>query len=410
MKKQIITLSLIILTTISGIAQQSTLTRTLVNRKYGFGYPSLTKKDKMGYPLIEALTIPAIYDETTNATFAEEYENLVGVKLNGKWGYIDPTGATKIPFKYDEAGYFHEGLAPVIVGGKCGFINKTGTLVIPMKYDYASSFTDGLAYVELSGKIGFINKTGTAVVPIKYDKQTDEAYKRCYHCGGAMNSFQNGKAVVTLGGKCGTVDAKGTFTECKDEALETITFKGIAKKNNPSAFIKGSCQTNQDIRTIKINGKEHNDIQIGYTNQEMFCFLSGVKTGEHFTIDIVHAKGCTYTLKQPNGMELDPGQENLLYQAPKPVNTDALGVETTIFKGTVNKHMLVTFLAGGLHDIKKVILNDDDISAKLYPSTRLIVNLGLYKYHIGDKITIKVEHVKGTTIKLGDPSGIDLDK
>src|ERR1700679_1273176 len=80
MKKQYILLCLIVLNSLMSIAQQSTLTKTLVNRKYGFGYPSLTKKDKMGYPLIEALTIPAIYDDATNATFAEEYENLVGVK------------------------------------------------------------------------------------------------------------------------------------------------------------------------------------------------------------------------------------------------------------------------------------------------------------------------------------------
>ena len=410
MNKHYIILSLVILSTLSSIAQQSTLTRTMVNRKYGFGYPSLTKKDKMGYPLIEALTIPAIYDESTNVTFSEEYENLVGVKLNGKWGYIDPTGATKIAFKYDEAGYFHEGIAPVIIGGKCGFINKTGTLVIPMKYDYASSFTEGLAYVELGDKIGFINKAGTAVIPIKYDKQTDDVYKRCYHCGGAMNIFKNGKAVVALNGQCGTVDAKGTFTECKDEALETITLTGVAKKTNPSIWIKGSCQTNQDIRSISINGKPHNDIKTNYDNQTMFCFMNGLKAGDKFTIQIIHAVGCTYLFKQPDGVELDAGQDNLMYKAPAPVNTDALGVETTTFNGTVNAHSLVTFLASGLHDIKKIILNDNDISSKLYPSTRLIVNLGLYKFKRGDHITIKVVHVKGTTIKLGDPSGVDLDK
>ena len=58
----------------------------------------------------------------------------------------------------------------------------------------------------------------------------------------------------------------------------------------------------------------------------------------------------------------------------------------------------------------EIILNDDDISSKLYPSKKLIVNLGLYKFKRGDQITIKVVHVKGTTIKLGDPSGVDLEK
>jgi len=403
MKMKIIILSLAVLSVLSAMAQ-STLTATLVNRKYGFGYPSLTKKDKMGYPLIEALVIPAKYDETTNITFSEEYESLVGVKLDGKWGYIDATGATKIPFKFDEAGYFHEGLAPVILNGKCGFINKSGTIVIPYKYDYATSFTDGISYVELGGKIGFINKTGTAVVPIKYDKQTDEAYKRCYHCGGAMNSFKDGKAVVVLNGKCGTIDTKGTFTECKDEELETITFTGVATKDHPSAWIKGSCKTNQDIRTITVNDKPRNDISINYDNQTMFCYLSGIKAGDPISIKLIHAKGCTYTLTQPDGITLGAGQANVVEHEAKRAPE---GLDSTTFSGTITGAMLIVQSSAGAHDIKKITLNGTDISRQLMSSQRQLINFAKFNLKKGQKLTVKIWHVQGTTVKMMDPKGIE---
>ena len=392
MKKYFIILSVAMLCTLICFAQQSTLTRTMVNGKYGFGYPSTFKKDKMGYPLVETLVIPARYDESTNVTFTEEYENLVGVKFNGKWGYIDATGATKIPFKYDEAGYFHEGLAPVIVAGKCGFVNKTGTLVIPMKYDYATSFADGVAYVELGGKIGFINKTGVAIVPIKYDKQTDEAYKRCYHCGGDMNSFKEGKAVVVLAGKCGVVDAKGGFTECKDESLETITFKGTAKKDNPTAWIKGSCATNQDIRKILINDKEHNDIQIGFTNQEMFAYLSGIKSGGRFTIQIVHAKGCTYTLTRPDGMELDPGQANVQEKEVK----RGPALDSVTFSGISNGGETVTIMGNYIQSISVNELDQTLVNSciRQQGGDMQIINVKKLNIKKGDKLSIKVSYAK----------------
>ena len=41
------------------------------------------------------------------------YEGLAAVKQNGKWGYIDETGKTVIPFQYDLALQFSEGKAVV---------------------------------------------------------------------------------------------------------------------------------------------------------------------------------------------------------------------------------------------------------------------------------------------------------
>jgi hypothetical protein len=45
--------------------------------------------------------------------------------------------------------------------GRCGFINDEGRLVIPFIYEDARRFSEGLAAVKIDGKWGYIDKTGT---------------------------------------------------------------------------------------------------------------------------------------------------------------------------------------------------------------------------------------------------------
>jgi hypothetical protein len=132
---------------------------------------------------------PVKYDGTD--TFSE---GLARVRLNWKYGFIDPTGKEVISLKYDEADSFSKGLARVCLNGKFGFIDLTGKEVISLKYDKADSFSDGLARVCLNGKCGFIDPTGKAVIPFKYDK---------------ADSFSEGLARVRLNWKYGFVDPTG---------------------------------------------------------------------------------------------------------------------------------------------------------------------------------------------------------
>ena len=53
--------------------------------------------------------------------------------------------------------------------GRYGFIDQTGAEVIPFKYDYVFNFSNGLAMIQLYGKWGYIDKTGTEVITCKYD-------------------------------------------------------------------------------------------------------------------------------------------------------------------------------------------------------------------------------------------------
>ena len=110
-----------------------------------------------------------------NKSEAPEVSNEAGTLIpildsaTDKFGFIDQNGTEVIPYKYDSAGVFFEGLAPVELNDKWGYIDQNGTEVIPYKYDWAGVFFEGLARVELNDKYGFIDKNGTEVTPYKYD-------------------------------------------------------------------------------------------------------------------------------------------------------------------------------------------------------------------------------------------------
>ena len=57
-----------------------------------------------------------------------------------------------IPFRYDNARWFSEGLAAVKQNDTWGFVDKSGNVVIPFKYDDAYSFKNGVVEVMYNGR------------------------------------------------------------------------------------------------------------------------------------------------------------------------------------------------------------------------------------------------------------------
>jgi hypothetical protein len=111
-------------------------------------------------------------------------EGLAEVHLENKYGYIDNTGAVKIPLKYDKLGSWGEGLISAsldgtvdgegwlrTVTGGYGFLDKTGKAVISHTLEDASYFSDGLAAAKKDGKWGYIDKTGKWVIEPQFDNQ-----------------------------------------------------------------------------------------------------------------------------------------------------------------------------------------------------------------------------------------------
>ena len=155
------------------------------------------------------IIIPFIYDS------AEDFSEGVAAVSKGEYeknkhGFIDKTGKTVIPFNYDYAGNFSEGLATILKGsqetGKYGIIDKNGKTIVAPKYDgYIAEFSEGLATVlNKSDVYGFIDRTGKLVIPYKYHAEYD----------GSSSPFSNGKAYVTdkQGAYC--INKKGTKVKC----------------------------------------------------------------------------------------------------------------------------------------------------------------------------------------------------
>ena len=121
-------------------------------------------------------------------------EGLRPFMVNGKYGYIDPTGNMVVEPQFDRAWAFYEGLAVVEMNEKRGYINTSGKIVIKPQYSGVSDFAEGLAAVRYNGKDGFIDKKGNWVISPQYD----DAY-----------SFSEGLACVEKRGKSGYINKKG---------------------------------------------------------------------------------------------------------------------------------------------------------------------------------------------------------
>jgi len=97
-------------------------------------------------------------------------EGLASVR-DGDWGasckhgYIDTEGKLVIPYTFHEAADFSEGFAFVEMGEKYGYIDRNGTLVVGCQYSHADHFSEGLAAVEKDNLWGYIDTSGEMVIP-----------------------------------------------------------------------------------------------------------------------------------------------------------------------------------------------------------------------------------------------------
>lgn len=116
--------------------------------------------------LAALLLLAACADPQPEPTVAPEATDayLFPITQDGKWGYIDVSGAVVIAPQYDLAWDFSEGLALARQGSQYGYIDKTGAWVIAPQYTDAWYFSEGLAPVETSDGWVYIDRSGTVVV------------------------------------------------------------------------------------------------------------------------------------------------------------------------------------------------------------------------------------------------------
>ena len=171
-----------------------------INKKWGF-------VDGTGKEII-----PFKYDMAVKFS-----EGLAAVKLKEKWGFIDTTGKEVIPFKFWRTGSFSEGLAAArYVYGGSGFIDKTGKEVIPFEFQWVGNFSEGLAAVQRNNKWGFIDKMGKLVIPLNYKN---------------VGKFSEGLAAVQCNNKWGAIDKNGTMVvSCIYGNMHNAFIAGITEK------------------------------------------------------------------------------------------------------------------------------------------------------------------------------------
>jgi hypothetical protein len=190
------------------VQSQSIRKRPLKKKTCGDLWP-VVKDKKCGYiDKTGRLIIPFKFDGADDFS-----EGLAGVRIDGKSGYIDETGKFVISPPSLSGFPFSSGMALVVIRDfekdhlhmrKLGYINRSGKLVIQRKEAWDSKslhisykelfFSEGLVSVEQNGKVGFIDKAGKQIIPPIY---------------AAAQPFSEGLAAVRIKGKYGYIDRSG---------------------------------------------------------------------------------------------------------------------------------------------------------------------------------------------------------
>jgi hypothetical protein len=189
-------------------------------------------------------------------------ENLIKVRKNGKYGYLDNSGRVIIDFKFDDADWFSEGLASAGKNNKYGYIDKTGREVIPFIYDLTWNFSDNFAWITKNGKWGVINKNGKEITSIIYDCPGD-------YFGG----FSEDLIQVIKNNKYGYINKSGR------EVIPTIYDYG-------SSFSKTSVWVERNGKWGTINKRGQEVIPFIYDNVAVkHSFVRVEKNGKWGVID-----------------------------------------------------------------------------------------------------------------------------
>lgn len=169
---------------------------------------------------------------------------------NAPWGYINKKGELVIPYQYEEALEFSEGLAAVKSydkDGLFGYIDKTGKLIIPHKYKWVGYFKEGLAPVEINDEISYINKKGEVQFTIK-----GNIGRSPFQC-----SFSEGLAVIEMFDD----NKKSYFIYIDKTGKEVIRIKG--------PDIDWASEFNEGLAAINLKGKSYSH-SINKKNEVVF--------------------------------------------------------------------------------------------------------------------------------------------
>ena len=160
--------------------------KLIVPMKYDFigsgtGFYFVKQKQMWGcYNKIGENIIPLEYEDIG----FQISNNLVRVKKNGKWGFVDLQNNIKIQFQFDFLCNFDDGKAYAKKDGKKYYINTQGGIITETNKDenfcsedgrpvadINNQFNDSILIIERKEKYGVVeSKTNKVIIPFKYDE------------------------------------------------------------------------------------------------------------------------------------------------------------------------------------------------------------------------------------------------
>lgn len=120
-------------------------------------------------------------------------DGLAAVKnTSEKWGCIDKTGATVIPFIYDAMYGFSEGLSCAEKNGKWGVIDTKNNTVVDFSYDQLSTYSGGLCAAVKNGSAFCIDRSGNKIAG------SDAIAQETYFVGGDSNIVTTFEDIIVI--------------------------------------------------------------------------------------------------------------------------------------------------------------------------------------------------------------------
>jgi hypothetical protein len=121
-------------------------------------------QDGSKWILIDVKGNPVPEDKRTLRPIAPVAEGLALARENDVLGWIDAQSKLAFPLrKYEEAHSFASGRARIKVDGLYGYLDESGALKIPNQYFSASDFDHGLAFVQTREGSSYIDPEGKVV-------------------------------------------------------------------------------------------------------------------------------------------------------------------------------------------------------------------------------------------------------
>jgi hypothetical protein len=166
----------------------------VVQKEFAYGY--INKKGKF--------IIQPVYDEAKD--FAG---GLAAVKKDGKWGFIDTLGNTKVPFQFTKEPKSFSDYRAFVQGAnnKWGIIDTAGKLLVNPQYHQVWPFSGGVAVVSIMDE-----KFTETFYLIEVNGKVLKTYAKAANYSETItlwSGFSEGLAVATKGGKKGFIDQQG---------------------------------------------------------------------------------------------------------------------------------------------------------------------------------------------------------